>query len=69
MDVLQTYLDNGLKLGLEGQYLRDFISDRERIAREDRHAVRDREREEKDREREERQAVRESQTKMEELRL
>ena len=69
MDVLQKYLDIGLKLGLEGQDLGDFVSDRERIDRENRHAVREREREEKDREREEKQEVKENQTKIEELRL
>ena len=42
MDILQKYIDIGLKLGLEGQDLRDFISDRERIGRDDRHAIRER---------------------------
>ena len=49
MDILQKYIDIGLKLGLEGQDLRDFISDRERIDRDDRHAIRESEERERER--------------------
>ena len=41
MDLLEKYMNIGSKLGYEGQELRDFVSERESIDGEERHAERD----------------------------
>ena len=41
MDLLDKYVNVGSKLGYEGQELKDFVSERESIDREERHALRD----------------------------
>ena len=41
MDLLEKYMNIGSKLGYEGQELGDFVSERDLIYREERHAVRD----------------------------
>ena len=53
MDTLEKYYELGSKLGYEGQELRHFVSERDKIDRDERHAVRQSEARKLDAERDE----------------